>query len=269
MSYSAHVAGLSRLYHYERFVPEYLTDVLVHKRLHCSDPSSLNDPWDCRPWFAEAALESTSAIDGFIEYMFSFRPTVPTSQDEITATKAKIRSDPEYRRQILDQAARDFLKMLPGRWRIYCMTPHPDSILMWSHYADNHRGICLEFAVSQQVIGSAMEVQYLDEYPKWTPQSWANSNTTEVLLTKSDAWKYENEFRIIALADGVKRPVKKHPLILRNGYLSLSERALLAVIAGCEADYGAIKALVNANAPVVKVKRAVRAPSMYRIQIED
>src|ERR1039458_3080564 len=28
--------------------------------------------------------------------------------------------------------------------RIYCLTPDPCSTLMWSHYAENHRGICLE-----------------------------------------------------------------------------------------------------------------------------
>lgn len=28
---------------------------------------------------------------------------------------------------------------------VYCLTTVPDSILMWSHYANNHKGVCLEY----------------------------------------------------------------------------------------------------------------------------
>jgi hypothetical protein len=40
-----------RLYHYERFCPEWLEGTLRNKQIHCSDPAKLNDPWDCRVWF--------------------------------------------------------------------------------------------------------------------------------------------------------------------------------------------------------------------------
>ena len=44
-------AGISTLYHYEKFNPEYLATTLRERKIHCSNPASLNDPWDCRPWF--------------------------------------------------------------------------------------------------------------------------------------------------------------------------------------------------------------------------
>src|ERR1700704_3968385 len=42
--------------------------------------------------------------------------------------------------------------------RIYCLTPIPHSILMWSHYADNHRGVCLEFDTANRLFSLAMKV---------------------------------------------------------------------------------------------------------------
>jgi hypothetical protein len=36
---------------------------------------------------------------------------------------------------------------------------------MWSHYAENHKGICLEFRCDNAVISSALQVEYRDAYP--------------------------------------------------------------------------------------------------------
>ena len=159
--------------------------------------------------------------------------------------------------------------MIPDRWKVYCLTPIPDSTLMWSHYAENHKGICLEFQLDNPVFGSAQEVKYLSSYPKWTPLSLMNSNEPHVLLTKSDDWQYEREYRIIGLGEGIARPVEGHPLNLRGSFLGLPRGALQAIIAGCEADYNAIEAVVNGAAAALKVKRAVRARTKYRLEIVE
>ena len=43
----------------------------------------------------------------------------------------------------------------------------PLNILMWSHYASNHRGVCLQFDVAKDPINLllALPVEYSDEYP--------------------------------------------------------------------------------------------------------
>ena len=38
---------------------------------------------------------------------------------------------------------------------------------MWSHYARNHRGICLEFSVPNTKFRGAAQVRYQKEYPKF------------------------------------------------------------------------------------------------------
>jgi hypothetical protein len=235
-------AGIQRLYHYEPFNPAHLTDLLTNHRIHCSDPAALNDPWDCRPWFDESALDS-KAIEELIRWFFSFTPAAPVSDAQVRATQNEIRTNPEYRRGTLERFSDDFLKMIPNRWRIYCLTPVPDSTLMWSHYAENHNGVCLEFSVDDPVFGFAQEVTYLSSYPPWAPHSLMSTDQPSVLLTKSDDWRYEREYRIIGLAEGVKRSVgPEHSLVLSGNFLRLGKGALQAVIVGCEADYQKIKA---------------------------
>jgi hypothetical protein len=266
---TAVAAGIKQLYHYERFNPEYLADVLVKKRVHGSDPTNLNDPWDCRPWFDDKALDNAEAVEELINWFFSFTSTSPVSAAQARATQNEIRANSEYRRQILERFSQDFLKMIPGRWRIYCLTPVPDSTLMWSHYAANHKGICLEFATETAVFGSAQEVGYLSTYPNWAPHSLMTAEDPHILLTKSDDWQYEREFRVIGLTQGVDRPFGAHPLELDGPFLKIPDGALKAVIAGCEADYDSVRKVAKEAASNIKVKRAVRAPSRYRLEIVE
>jgi hypothetical protein len=272
MQRTARSAGLERLYHYERFNPEYLRDILINGRVYCSDPANLNDPWDCRPWFDSEALDEPNVVEDLIQWIFSFDPPGVVSDERVRATDEAIRTNPSYRRQVLDRWSTDFIKMIPDRWRIYCLTPVPDSTLMWSHYAHNHKEICLEFGLQHQLFGSALEVAYLSSYPKWSPHSLQESASFGILLTKSDDWYYEREFRIIGLSEGVNRPfgpLEGHPLMVKDGFLSVPPGSLKAIIAGCEADHATIKEVVMAANPTLKLKRAVRSPTKYRLEIAE
>ena len=109
------------------------------------------------------------------------------------------------------------------------MTPFPDNILMWSHYADNHKGICLlEFARNNPLICHARPVRYRKEYPEWTPHAIMDGNTIEPVLTKARDWCYEREFRIIA--SDLEGPTK----LYHGTFIKLPPSALTAIIIGCE-----------------------------------
>src|ERR1017187_864386 len=181
---TARTAGLDLLYHYEKFNIVYLKDILLNQRVYCSDPASLNDPWDCRPWFDEGVVDDPQAVDELLSFFFNSNPGAPVSEAEKDATRRHAKVNRDYTREILNRFSENFLTMIPNRWRIYCLTPVPNSTLMWSHYADNHKGICLEFATGHPLFGSAQKVQYLSSYPKWSPQSLLLDGAQRVLLIK-------------------------------------------------------------------------------------
>ena len=101
---------------------------------------------------------------------------------------------------------------LDAVWRVGCLTEHFDNRLMWSHYADSHRGICIEYDFSsfspslERVVFAP--VVYSSKRPKFTGelQNHLNHNQlnlqdrqylTSALFTKDTIWKYESEWRIL------------------------------------------------------------------------
>ena len=90
---------------------------------------------------------------------------------------------------------------------ILSLSELPDHPLMWAHYADSHRGVCLEFEVVEFVkslddprgfFGPAQPIVYSDHRPVvFDPNAMEEENVKRVLLTKSEDWSYEKEFRII------------------------------------------------------------------------
>lgn len=71
--------------------------------------------------------------------------------------------------------------------------------LMWSHYADEHRGICIEYDFQyapKDVIEHLYPVQYSDKRFTFQNPTGINSHPF-LLLRKSKDWAYEKEFRLI------------------------------------------------------------------------
>ena len=156
-------------------------------------------------------------------------------------------------------ACSDLLYKRLGENRIYCLTPIPDSTLMWSHYADHHRGICLEFDKDSDLIGMSLQVRYRDTYPELLPQ---NRDVLALVLTKSSDWSYEQEFRIIAST--INTPAKLH-----GDFVMLPDGALTAIIVGCQCKhYSEILSIVKNYYPSVAVKRALRVPNHYKLSIQ-
>jgi|GEM_PF-2536902 len=81
----------------------------------------------------------------------------------------------------------------------------PDHTLMFSHYADSHKGISIGFKFNQKEIKNVFgpeAVRYTNNFPVWKefPQ---DGHMDEVIrpavLTKSRQWEYENEFRCFSM----------------------------------------------------------------------
>ncbi len=86
-----------------------------------------------------------------------------------------------------------------------------DSILMWSHYSDFHKGICLrlncqkfrEFMESKECLENDLVIywNYIDykiEYPLQNPfELDEDESYVKQLLIKSEDWQYEKEIRFI------------------------------------------------------------------------
>jgi hypothetical protein len=246
------------------------TSILANSAIYCSNPANFNDPWDCKAEFNTELLNDADENELHIRWAVDLRrrtnPGVP--EDEIARMETKLRSDKTFAAGLISTMSTEVSKAIAQRYRVYCLCPDVGNLLMWAHYADNHRGICLEFSLRNDVMCGAQRCEYLDKFPIIRVYSRSENDNLTILLAKANAWSYEKEYRLIALERSAGQ-VSPGVMMTDAGFLRLPSDALTAVIVGCQGDYGKVKSVAGLHAPGIKIKRAVRVTNRYELRIEE
>jgi hypothetical protein len=143
---------------------------------------------------------------------------------------------------------------------VLCVSEINDDILMWSHYADCHRGICFEFDGMGTLMAHAQKVSYATERQFINPYRDDNVTAMEkALLTKSDHWSYEREWRLIAYKHG-------------PGVQKFRPNNLTGIIIGTQATpetFRKVRRWANTSASSIKLYKAQVSRRKYALDIED
>ncbi|CAH7078332.1 conserved hypothetical protein [Vibrio chagasii] len=112
-------------------------------------------------------------------------------------------------------------------------------ILMWSHYADQHKGFCIEYERTESNLlggNSTLPIRYTDKLPVFSLQSIVKSNPQDrkhyihsLVLSKALEWAYEREWRYLHTHGN--RPVELKAnisAIIFGARMPVEQRATLA-----------------------------------------
>ncbi len=95
--------------------------------------------------------------------------------------------------------------------RVFCVTEVADNVVMWSHYAEEHRGVAFKLRCGDDLdnrLLAAQEVEYTDKFLSFpSPEAYAKHLTGEepfdlvpliwkIAFTKHLDWSYEKEWRV-------------------------------------------------------------------------
>src|SRR5262249_7505881 len=143
-----------------------------------------------------------------------------------------------------------------------------DSVLMWSHYADNHTGLVLEFDTNEPPFSQIpkdcwLTVKYSDKKADYVYSRRDRDFLKEmfaVAAAKASDWSYEKEIRIV-VADTA----------IRNGrFLPLTPKSITAVYCGCRcstASMVAVRAVVKQQKlSHVICRQAILSRSQYALE---
>jgi len=189
---------ITRLYKYYPF-NEYSLAVLINREVWFSKPARLNDPFDIDIDFTNLISPSD----------FRYMIKVLKNQNEIS--KERLAELKKLEKEIPDQnALSEMSRAMNNRfrddrknWGVFCMCESPKNLLMWSHYADCHRGFCIQFVRSSENglgnIEKTRPVAYSCEYPSPDPYSENGMEKIydELFFTKAKGWEYEKEWRML------------------------------------------------------------------------
>ena len=147
-----------------------------------------------------------------------------------------------------------------------------EDLLLWSHYADAHRGVRLKFNILDDVlyifellnlrdpILNLRKVNYSKEYLALNYIRDSEELSTILFSTKSECWEYENEVRIISKKSG---PVK------------FKKEALSEIVFGCKLKptdddvKDVIKLVKSCNYPNVKFIQAVKCKDRFGLEFKE
>lgn len=208
------------MYNYLRFEPtspesmRNVSTMLVDSELYLTDPGKFNDPFE----FKNQVIVDPDLMRDLLHKMSDFsmqdmERTPLQRQIAIEGALMQISADPSG---ALKQA------LNTEKHGVHCFTPAAKNLLMWSHYGDSHRGICLQFTPSKDVATfiSAQAVDYCDEFPHLHIPSIPREDTMAMIMRKGKVWEYEAERRIVMLG-------------IDGRLMSFAPEALTAVILGC------------------------------------
>ncbi|HVA79840.1 MAG TPA: DUF2971 domain-containing protein [Candidatus Binataceae bacterium] len=242
--------------------------VLAHNEISFSSPAWFNDPFDCK---VEPSFNgSDEQKKRWLEVRYVPRRFTATNQ----------RQKVEELLPRVDECAQVALtellqKDIPDAG-VLSLTGVSNDILMWSHYADGHHGVCLKFRGSCAFPANnwnfydgikAQKIIYSDDYPEvsffaaeW--EAWMKLMTA-CLLTKSKHWCYEHEWRAI------EPPPESGAA---HGWHKLHPNSLAGVILGCEIspeDELEVRAWLRMGGAQVPLFRAEKKPGRFELCIRE
>ena len=107
--------------------------------------------------------------------------------------------------------------------RICSLSKTYDNALMWAHYANEHKGCCIELEVPDST-WKCLDVQYQATMPKLTSGINLDKAIDTIFGVKSDYWSYEQEVRYIKIVQTTKeeKPYKADlPIRIKKIYLGV------------------------------------------------
>lgn len=195
------------LYKYRDWSNDFHKTILTENELFMASPSSFNDPFDCRIPENYFLLDTDKKIDQFMKKLeFKNREKLAVLDYD---SKIKLNENFKKRFKNLETVQKDhekhFFEQTGKCYGVLTLSTRWDSLLMWSHYSNNHKGFSIGFNEDKMresdLFGAGFKVEYSNNFPIRNPLEERHPTHDAVLQLghKSAEWSYEQEFRLINL----------------------------------------------------------------------
>lgn len=168
---------------------------LSNSKLLFNNPTSFNDPYDCY-----------KGLINFDNIPETYRQHIISRFSHILKTSSKVVLE-ELNKTPNEEISRMFKdKLFPKEMSdlgITCFSEDFKNLLMWSHYSDSHKGVCVGFDLRQLYTylkgkePALIKVKYTDKLEQIDYFVEPKKAFINCFRTRSRLWKYEKEIRIV------------------------------------------------------------------------
>lgn len=150
---------------------------------YCSSPTSFNDPYEFY-FIMDFSIDEAD----FRAWVIRNRPN-----DEEYNNLLRLRISPHE----VESKKLQFINSIRYKYGVVCFCESVTNSLLWSYYANDHAGICIEIDFGQVPDDITLrKVQYVDEPPVYKYFS-SDSRGAELCWMKSSIWRHEDEWRYV------------------------------------------------------------------------
>lgn len=230
-----------------KYLPIERVDVLENLAIRFSPLMSLNDPYECQP-LIDMRNEKNALIDKLIGELNDL--WAHTNEEEKIPTNQRILED--TKKELIDNintrtdsyvVGQELMSLLGDNFGVLSLSRTGSSLLMWSHYASEGKGIVLGFDDEHSFfrqrdmegnITHPIPVVYSDKRRKVTPGE--DRYYEKLLCEKPLDWAYEEEERLFRTFLTKAGSIGKDPYGQNIVLSALPKEAIKAVYIGYRAD---------------------------------
>ncbi len=287
----------SALYKYRDFRDQH-KDAISKGVLWRSSPDRFNDPYDSAVFFDQKRFliedwthdefmtsinemeRARVAGDRWIPKMI--KKPIQQREWRRKLTDKLLKDQPEHVKEAMrrgtdelfekqsEQAVRLTSKWLRAGYSVLSLCENATSVLMWSHYSDNHKGFCIEYDLSaldgrdhlRRFCYPAFYRRKLTDATRYLarrdPHDYNNLYGIFVCLLKSDEWAYEREWRIVF---PLGPSVANGPIVMPN-----PKCVILGALVQAD-DEAWMRTFCQTNG--IALKRVVQRHNEFRLEIRD
>jgi hypothetical protein len=245
---SSFASPLPRYLYKYREINSFTQDIMTKGEFYFSSPNTFNDPFDCgASLIIPTDPEGLDQLHGYLA-KFSDNETATGIITTLADPRVEMRCQQDLLSKVIDKQTRDI--------GLCCFSECKNSILMWSHYAACHRGICVEVdteKLTHEHRGMFANVAYSIKYPT-VAMPLNQADMLSIVYTKARQWEYEHEWRARCR---------------RSGIVKLGSEAITGVILGCTisgSDEAAVREWIATRHNPIKIARCVKSDVTYRLE---
>jgi hypothetical protein len=228
-----------KLYKYKKFNGDLL-EMLAEKIVYYANPKDFNDPLDCKPEFYNdidsGTLERLCLKIGLSRDDISRADYM--SREPVDECLDRCSRQDQYRFLLSKEVQRVIYEEMEC-YGVLSLSETPLSVLMWSHYGDQHNGLCIEYdyeidtKMPPKVNYDRPRIINVSDIVHWKldgcQESWERVFET-FFFVKALGWEYESERRhVIKGLQG--QCVSQHPRISSVYFGLRCSQAVVASVA--------------------------------------
>ena len=186
---------------------------LTNNEIYFSKPSEFNDPFDCQITLRFDGVKAGQMRKTMIKWALEDFPGLSRKErDKIVRGRILELRQPNARRDEKEKQR----EVVDEGYGVFSLSATVRSLVMWAHYADSHKGICVGLSSKalrklsddlfreRGIPGELVAVDYVDRYPVlnvFSPDFRRGMWGDVAIRTKSSHWRHEKEYRLFIGAE--------------------------------------------------------------------